>query len=246
MSDHDTNGGERLAPVVPLFGGTVPDRPVSGADEAPEIGSDGADDWHTTWRGGVAAPPAVGGEASPTDDVDEDESDDAGDSDEAQVIADRATRRLERALAARGMSERETRDRLRRDNVEPHAVEDIIDRLLRVGAIDDDRLAEQLLHTALTRKNQGRRAIAQALAKRGIARESIDAALEDLPDDDYERALEFARGKAPQLARFDHETALRRLVGQLSRRGFGGSLVMSVARQALDETQSGTASVRFR
>lgn len=243
MSDHDTDGGERLAPVVPLFGGTVPDRPVAGADEAPDVGSDGADDWHTTWRGAAAAPPVADEQAAPADDID-DESD--GDGDESQVIADRATRRLERALAARGMSEREARDRLRRDNVEPHAVEDIIDRLLRVGAIDDDRLAEQLLHAALTRKNQGRRAIAQALAKRGIARESIDAALEDLPDDDYERALEFARGKAPQLARFDHETALRRLVGQLSRRGFGGSLVMSVARQALDEAQSGTTSVRFR
>ncbi len=242
MSDRDTNGGERLAPVVPLFGGVVPDRPAAGADEVPETDPRGADEWHTTWRG-AAAPPVVGAETLPPDDV-EDESDGAGG--DAQVIADRATRRLERALAARGMSEHEARDRLRRDNVEPHAVEDIIDRLLRVGAIDDDRLAEQLLHAALTRKNQGRRAIAQALAKRGIARESIDAALEELPDDDHERALEFARGKAPQLARFDHETALRRLVGQLSRRGFGGSLVMSVARQALDEAQSGTTSVRFR
>lgn len=239
-----THGGEGLAPVVPLFGGDVPEAPAA-RDGAVE----GADLWHTTWRGEV--PGAARRPAAPSPDsgpsVGPDVTDEpGGEPDDATVVADRAETRLERALAARGMSEREARDRLRRDNVELHAIDDIVERLMRVGAIDDDRLAEQLVFTATTRKSQGRRAIAQSLAKRGIVRDAIDRALEDLPDDDAERALEFARSKAGPLARLAHDTALRRLVGQLARRGFGGTLAMSAANQALDEARGGGSVVRFR
>nr|WP_245325137.1 regulatory protein RecX [Microbacterium amylolyticum] len=151
-----------------------------------------------------------------------------------------------RALASRGLSEREARERLRRDGLSNDAVEDVIDRLVRVGAIDDAVLAEQLVYAGVTRKHEGRRAIGQALNKRGIARDVIDAALAELPDDDFERALEYARTKARSLSRYDRDTGLRRLVGQLARRGYGGSMAMTVANQALDEAQGGSSGVRFR
>lgn len=232
----DSHGGERLAPVVPLFGGAVPDAPIAREDE----GGLGGEDWHTTWRdSGYAGRYAAGSVSPAPDESDEPEGDDA------QGSAEQAERRVARALAARGLSEREVRDRLRRDGVGPGEVEEIVDRLSRVGAIDDDRLAEQLVHQAVTRKNQGRRAVSLTLSKRGIAREAIDRALESLPDDDHERALEFARGKARSLARLDPDTALRRLVGQLARRGFGGSMAMTVARQALDEATGPVSRVRF-
>ncbi|WP_221585664.1 regulatory protein RecX [Microbacterium sp. G2-8] len=241
MSPHE-NGGDDLAPVVPLFGGSVPAAPPARTDP-PETGHD---DWHTTWQGAASRPeprasaraaaPASSEEA-PLDVEPESEVDD---------FAEAAEVRLTRSLASRGLSEREARDRLRREGVEAHAIDDIVDRLLRVGALDDDRLAEQLVHTGVTRKNQGRRAVAQSLAKRGISRESVDAALADLPDDDYERALEYARGKARALARYDRDTGLRRLIGQLSRRGYGGSLAMNVANQALDEETGGARGVRFQ
>ena len=94
-------------------------------------------------------------------------------------------------------------------------------------------------------KGQGRQVIAQSLAKRGVPRDVADAALATLPDDDYERAIEFARGKARSLQSLDRDTALRRLTGQLARRGYGGSIAMTAARTALDEQASGS-SVRFR
>jgi regulatory protein len=73
-----------------------------------------------------------------------------------------------------------------------------------------------------------------------------DAALAELPDDDADRALDFARTKARSMSSLDRDTALRRLVGQLSRRGYGGSVAMTAARQALDENGSGGSGVRFR
>ena len=231
MSDHARGGEEKLAPVVPLFGGTTPD-----PQEQPVDDTDAPEQWHMTWRadstraGSRASATSVTDAGSPEADLQE--ADDDGD---ASAVARRAETRLARALAARGLSEREARDRLRRDGVEQNDVEEIIERLMAVGALDDRVLAEQIVYQSVT------------LSKRGISRDEIDIALEALPDDDYERALEFAQGKAPSLARLDRDTALRRLIGQLSRRGYGGSLAMSVAKQALDEAGSaGTARVRFR
>ncbi|GGF35779.1 hypothetical protein GCM10010922_08660 [Microbacterium sorbitolivorans] len=258
MSTSHGDGGERLAPVVPLFGGPAPVAPARPEESKPDAA---ADEWHTTWQGSPTrrVTAAVAGEGDGG--CDEAESDietlpgDAasGDSEadesaaEADEIARRAEQRLVRALGSRGLSEREARDRLRRDGVESEIAEDIIDRLLRVGAIDDDILAEQLVYQATNRKGQGRKAVAQSLVKRGLSRDAIDRAIESLPDDDEERALEFARSKSGPLSRLDHDTALRRLVGQLSRRGFGGSMAMRVANQALDEARGGgIRRVRFQ
>jgi regulatory protein len=260
MSTSHSDGGEHLAPVVPLFGGPVPEAPAradgaSGTGPASDV-AEGADDWHTTWQGAPVrrAADAITSDvetASAPGDAPGRETDEAepegSEASEADEIGRRAEQRLVRALGSRGLSEREARDRLRRDGVESEIAEDIVDRLLRVGAIDDDILAEQLVYQATNRKNQGRKAVAQSLAKRGLSRETIDRAIESLPDDDAERALEFARSKAGPLSRLDHDTALRRLVGQLSRRGFGGAMAMRVANQALDEARGGgIRRVRFQ
>lgn len=293
------DGGEHLAPVIPLFGPAAPGAraarperarrttdagpthpteriPAGGArrdDAAPgrADGSapDGADRWHTTWRdlgrermrpapapvfstverGGVRViEVGDGSDASAAGD----RSDAAGtggasgaSAPEPARVAAAAERKLVRSLASRGLSIAEARAKLRQQDLPAELIDDIIERLVRTGALDDDRLAEQLVHAATSRKKQGRRAIAQSLAARGIPRDAIDAVLADLPDDDAERALEFARAKAAQLARYDDDTALRRLVGQLARRGFGGSMAMSAARRALDEARRPGGRVRF-
>jgi regulatory protein len=89
--------------------------------------------------------------------------------------------------------------------------------------------------------------LSRALSQRGIPRDVVNAALDELPDDDAERALDFARTKARSLSRLDQETALRRLVGQLSRRGYNGSVAMTAAKTALAEATFGgrPSGVRF-
>lgn len=247
MSDDVRGGDERLAPVVPLFGGQVPTSPARAEPEVPSqepASSDAGERWHTTWNAQTPRPGSAVRRAVDTTSPEVDRSD--SDSSGTEVVR-QAEARLAKVIASRGLSEREARDRLRRDGVDLHDADEITERLAAAGALDDDVVAEQIVYQSVTRKNQGRRAVAQTLSKRGISREAIDRALESLPDDDYERALEFARGKATSLARLDHDTALRRLVGQLSRRGYGGSLAMSVAKQALDEAgPGGTSRVRFR
>lgn len=143
------------------------------------------------------------------------------------------------------MSVAEATTFLRGQEVASHDAEAIIEEFVARGYLDDAALAEQLVYAGVSRKAQGRRAIAQALSARGIPREVVDAALTELPDDDEERALDFARTKARSLASLERDTALRRLVGQLSRRGFPGNIAMAAARTALDEAGVGNGP-RFR
>ena len=152
---------------------------------------------------------------------------------------------LLRKLRTRSLSVREARAVLAQHGVDDDAGETIVERFVGHGYLDDVKLAEQLVHTGVERKGQGRGVIAQTLSKRGIPREVVDAALEELPGDEFDRALEFARSKARSMRGLDRDTALRRLAGQLARRGYGG-VAMSAARQALDEaSRPASRGVRF-
>lgn len=147
----------------------------------------------------------------------------------------RAEKALLKRLATRQLSVSESRAFLTARDVADADVERIVASMLDYGYLDDASLAEQLVHIGAERRAQGRRVIAQTLARRGIPRDVADAALSALPDDDAERALETARAKARSMSGLDRQVALRRLVGQLGRRGYGGSTAMSAAQQALDE-----------
>ncbi|KQY97084.1 RecX family transcriptional regulator [Microbacterium sp. MEC084] len=251
-----TDGGEeeRLAPVIPLFGGGAapvePAAPAGGGEAAADDPT--GEGWHTTWRDLGSRPgdrrpapvkPLEVKKSGGVRFVELPEDEEPAEPD-AGALREQAEDRLIKALRRRSLSISEARAKLRESELDVDAIDEIVDRLVRLGALDDAALADQLVYAGVERKNQGRRAIAQSLAARGIDRAVIDQALAELPDDDFERALEYARGKAPQLLRYDDDTALRRLAGQLARRGYGG-LAMSAARAALDEARRPRSSVRF-
>ncbi len=154
---------------------------------------------------------------------------------------------LLRKLRARSLSVSEARQVLRSHALPSTDVDDLLDDFLRRRYLDDEELARSLVASGVERRNQGRVVLARELAKRGISRDIVDAALSEVPDDDEERALEFARSKARSMSRLDPDTALRRLMGQLARRGYGGSAAMSAAKTALREVSSPTrpSGVRF-
>lgn len=232
----EANGGERdaLAPVIPLFG----NRGQQNADPADDAESR---PWHATWIGdrpesertaARAAHPATGNVpiVVPVED------------DDTPAMAERV---LLRKLRTRSLSVREARSVLGEHDLDEATSDGIIDRFVSLGYLDDFALAEQLIDKATSRKAQGRQAVAQTLAQRGIPREVVDEALALLPDDEAERALEFARSKARGLADVERDAALRRLAGQLARRGYG-AVALSAARQALDELSAAPRrGVRF-
>lgn len=283
----DTRGGdsERVAPIIPLFGGTrhqdASDRgaPVENdvVTSETELGrTEGAGMWRSTWdispsretsivaANDAGTPsdrhPARGSSARSgpgrtdsgsrgprlhaLDVPGEPPGDDVVDPDGARTAAEES---LVRKLRARSLSVSEARQVLRGHQLDGVTIDEVIDDFGRRGYLDDASLAQVLVTSGVERKGQGRVALSRALAQRGIPREIIDGALDELPDDDDERALEFARSKARSFARLDHDTALRRLVGQLSRRGYNGAVAMKAAKAALQETTfgRGTSGVRF-
>ncbi|MET0297956.1 MAG: regulatory protein RecX [Microbacterium sp.] len=219
---------DSLAPVIPLFGGPAPTAPEPRQGQ--EVGHRPA--WNATWADDPAREPA----ATPEDDPDDD-------ADAERELAEKA---LLRKLRTRSLSLREARAVVAERQLDAHTVDAVIDGFVRLGYLDDAALAEQLVHSAVDRKGQGRQAIAQTLAKRGIPRDVADAAIAEMPDDDAERALEFARTKARSMSSLEPDAALRRLMGQLARRGYGGSVAMGAAKQALSEAGGSRSGVRFR
>lgn len=249
MTGRDGGEDERLAPVIPLFGGQ-PATEVSARDDdaGPSPRHPAFAPAAPTLRAvrpvedqGDARRSVFTGESTDTDDDNAIEP--APDPD---AVRERATEALVRKLRARAMSVSEARQVLRGLSLPAEKVDVVIDEFLHRGYLDDRTLADALVTAGTERKGQGRVALGRALAQRGIPRDIADEALAALPDDDAERALEFARTKARSMTHLDPETALRRLLGQLARRGYGGSVATHAARTALREAGSGGRSgVRF-
>ena len=149
------------------------------------------------------------------------------------------------ALTRRGLSQRELERVLRDRGLESATIAFELDRLVRVGLVDDLALAQTLVGTLQERKGLGRSAIAAELTRRLLSPSAIEYALELIDTgDELARARELARKRATQLGSLDRETAVRRLSGYLMRRGYSGSTVRAAVDQALPTRP--TTSVRFR
>lgn len=223
MIAREGDGSERLAPVTYLPG-------VAPADEEP-----------VRWAIPLERADEDDAPARPTVVRDDGDDSDMPDGPSGEDADDLLVRRLRRSA----LSEREARAFLAQRGVDAAIAEATVERFASRGWIDDAVLAEQLLYAGTSRKGQGRRAIAQTLSARGITRDVADAALAALPDDDAQRALDYARTKAHGLRSYDLDTAMRRLMGQLARRGYSGSVAANAARTALTEQRDG-AGVQFR
>lgn len=274
---NDTYGGdsERVAPIIPLFGKQAPDQAAPADPVALRRTSEGG--LKQSSREGAVVPmplgdtrdagapsdrhPARGAAAKATTPErppapklralrnPQSDGEIGGAEPERSPAEIRATAEegLLRKLRNKSLSISEARLVLRGHGLDAGGIDDVIEDFCRRQYLDDAVLAGLLVTSGVERKGQGRVALSRALSQRGLSRDVIDAALDELPDDDAERALEFARSKARSMGRLDNDTALRRLVGQLSRRGYNGAVAMNAAKTALKEVSSGGSSsgVRF-
>jgi regulatory protein len=222
----------RLAPVTYLPG-VVPPHAEPPSVPVPWSGRSlrAGDPWNNTWGGDVVAESVEAGGV-------EAEAD-------SGPIDNHAERVSLKALTRRGLSQRELERILRDRGLDDATVADELDRLIRVGLIDDLALAQTLVATLQERKGLGRTAIAAELARRMLAPSAIEYALELVDTgDELARAKQLARKRATQLGSVDRETAVRRLSGYLQRRGYSGSTIRAAVDQALPSRP--TSSVRFR
>lgn len=140
------------------------------------------------------------------------------------------------ALTRRGMSRAEVVDLLTRREIDPIVVQAEIERLEGVGLIDDAALAVTLVDRLVERKKLGGSALRAELSRRRLGAQAIEAALATLaPDDDGDLVRGLVDDRLRRMGALDRETAERRLLAYLARKGHGGSDAREAVRAALDE-----------
>jgi len=146
----------------------------------------------------------------------------------ARIIA---LRRLEAAPRTR----HELHITLSDKGVPAEAITEVLDRFCEVGLIDDAAFATAWVTSRHRGRGLARRVLALELQRKGVAPEIIDQALELIHhDDERERAVALVHNKLPRMRHLESEVIIRRLVGQLSRKGYSPGLAYSVVREALE------------
>ncbi|MTV23988.1 regulatory protein RecX [Nitriliruptoraceae bacterium ZYF776] len=119
-----------------------------------------------------------------------------------------------------------------RDTPAP-AIDLALERAHAEGLVDDDAIARSFVEERQRRGHAPTR-IRRDLAARGFDREVVDRALADAEGQDLEAAAyAVAREKADRLTGVAPETAMRRVVGHVARRGYPEGLARKVAREAI-------------
>lgn len=172
----------------------------------------------------------------------------AGDADaDAQAERAHAEKVLLQRLRGRSLSIKEARTVLKGTDIGADEAEEIIERFSELHYIDEEKLAEQIIHSHHERKGLGRTGVEAEMRRRGLDASVILDKIEELPDDEAERAIELACKRVRQLDRLDDQTIDRRLTGFLMRKGYAsGSVRLAVKAALASRSGGGGSGVRFR
>lgn len=114
----------------------------------------------------------------------------------------------------------------------------VLDRFAEVGLVDDAAFAQAWVESRHRGRGLARRALANELRRKGVEPDIANEALEAVSTDDEAGAAEaLVRRRMRSMSGLPADVQLRRLVGMLSRKGFGGSLSYAVARRVVEEFQ---------
>jgi regulatory protein len=141
-----------------------------------------------------------------------------------------------RLLTATPRSRAQLADALRRKNVPDEVAERVLGRFADVGLIDDAAFSQAWVQSRHLGRGLARRALAAELRQRGIADETVSAAVETLdPDQEETTARELVARRLAGTRGLDPAKRMRRLVGVLARKGYSAELAYRVVREALAE-----------
>lgn len=150
------------------------------------------------------------------------------------VLVRRARERLLYALDRRLHSEKELREKLKRD-YPPDIIDAAIGELDSLGLIDDEAFACAFCEHRKEALKKGPYAIRQELILKGVSREIIDSVLSEAfcdEDEQFNSALAVAQKYTKDL---DTPKGRQRLFAALTRKGFSYDVIKRVMRSVCDE-----------
>ncbi|MDP6493859.1 MAG: regulatory protein RecX [Dehalococcoidia bacterium] len=149
---------------------------------------------------------------------------------------EKATSLTLRYLSYRPRSEHEVRSRLRR-RYDEQVAESVIERVKALGLLDDAAFAQAWSRGRMSFRPRSAALIRRELLAKGVDRETVQATVETLDDD--ESAYKAGLRAATSLNDADYASFRRRLWGYLHRRGFDQSIVRRTASRLWEEHRSG-------
>jgi regulatory protein len=142
-------------------------------------------------------------------------------------------------LGYRARSAHEIRERLKRDSWDEATIDRVLDKLKSLNLVEDRAFAQSWIEGRSLSKPRGSRALRQELRLKGVAREDIDAALQEaLPDDEseIENAVAALNSKARQWEKLEGREREQKMLAFLQRRGFSFSVGRAAVKK-LDEEE---------
>lgn len=144
-------------------------------------------------------------------------------SDEPLSLALKALERKERTVAEMGSW-------LRARGVGPEETDEVLDRLISSGALDDCRYARRYAEDKRALKRWGSERIRVALLERGISPQDAEEAIRDAGgEEEIEQAVELLRERG---ATFADALDKQRALGLLIRRGYESEVAYEAIRRA--------------
>jgi regulatory protein len=142
-----------------------------------------------------------------------------------------------RMLDRRAYTRAELETALRKKGVPDDAAERVLNRFAELGLVDDAALADGFALALHQERGLAGRAVALKLRRRGVAEDTVRAAVDRI-DGDSERdaAQRLARRRLRSLGGLPTQVQARRLVGLLARKGYSPGLAHDVVREALRES----------
>ena len=138
-------------------------------------------------------------------------------------------------ISYRPRSEAEVRKNLKKHDTPEEVIPEVLDRLRRIGLVDDVQFAQTWVENRSTFRPRGRRALVAELRQKGIGDEAIDEALFDLDEDSlaYQAALKQSR----KYKGLDWQNFRQKMSAFLARRGFNYGVAKPVIEQVWSEMQ---------
>jgi regulatory protein len=140
-------------------------------------------------------------------------------------------------ISYRPRSESEVRLSLKKKKIEAGLIDEVIERLRRVGLINDESFAQMWVENRSHSKPKGKRALTLELKQKGVARERVEAAVAGTNDEEVARQL--AASRAPRLKKLPKLEFRRKLSDYLARRGIDYGIISDVVERAWREFGDG-------
>lgn len=142
----------------------------------------------------------------------------------------RAYARALHFIGYRSRSSKEIRDRLKHDEWPDEVIERTVERLGHEGLLNDAEFAAAWVNSRTLSRPRGQRALRHELRQKGVARETIEAAL---PDNEQEiaNAVQAAQSKRRRWENLEPRERRAKLIEFLQRHGFNYGTAKAAVKQ---------------